>query len=142
MNWTKFEPTDYDATPPGAQEIFDRYETGFRFGQSYEAGLKIRVMRSLSFSLGAEGAVIYPRHVFWPWLGSAALYSGAQGLLQFFSEQIIETSPVIGPLLHFALKTGVSLGYYLASRSDMNWPFTSETPLTFETVKLGAAVRF
>ena len=142
MNWTRVEPGDDTATAPDVQAIFDRYGSGYRFGQAYEAGVKIRVMRSLSVSVGAEGAVIYPRHVFWPWLRSAALYSGVQGLIQLFSEQIVEDSPVIGSLLDFVLKTGVSLGYYLASRNDMNWPFTSETPLTIETLRLGAAVRF
>jgi hypothetical protein len=142
LNWTKLTPLQYDSMDPEAQAIFDRYENTFRFGQLMEAGVKVHVARSIALSAGAEGAVIFPRHVFWPWLGSAMIYSGVQGALQYFSEAIIDTSPVIGPALHFLLKSAVSYGYYMALREDMAWPFGYETPLTVESFKLGASITF
>jgi hypothetical protein len=142
LNWTQVLPVDYETMSPEAQAIFDRYENSYRFGQLMDAGFKIHVARSIAFTADVEGAVIFPRHVFWPWLGSAMIYSGVQGGLQYFSEAITSTSPVIGPILHFLLKTGVSLGYYLALRDDMAWPFGYETPLTVESFKLGAALTF
>lgn len=142
LNWTKLTPVEYDSMDPEAQAIFDRYENSFRFGQLMEAGIKVHVIRSLAISAGAEGAVIFPRTVFWPWLGSAMIYSGVQGALQYFSEAIVETSPVIGPALHFLLKSAVSYGYYMALREDMAWPFGYETPLTVESFKLGATITF
>ena len=108
INWTQVSSLGYDDMAPDAQAVFDRYGDSLRFGQLMEAGMKIRVFRSLSVSAAAEGAVIFPRTVFWPWLGSALMYSGAQGALQYFSEQIVESSPIIGPMLHFLLKSGVS----------------------------------
>lgn len=142
LNWTKLLPVEYESMDTEIQSIFDRYETSFRFGQLMEAGAKIHVFRSISVSAGAEGAVIFPRHIFWPWLGSAMIYSGVQGGIQYFSEQIVKTSPVIGPALHFLLKTGVSAGYYMLLRDDMNWPFGYERPLTVESFKLGASITF
>ena len=142
LNWTRLTPVDYETMDPEAQAIFDRYENTFRFGQLMEAGVKVHVARSIALSAGVEGAVIFPRTVFWPWLGSAMIYSGVQGGLQYFSEAIIDTSPVIGPALHFLLKSAVSYGYYLALREDMAWPFGYETPLTVESFKLGAAITF
>ncbi len=142
LNWSRILPIGYDTMAPEVQAVFDRYEDKFRFGQLMEAGAKVRVFRSLAVSAGVEGAVVFPRHIFWPWLGSAMLYSGVQGGLQFFSEQIVEVSPVIGPVLHFLLKSGVSLGYYMLLRDDMHWPFEYETPLTVESFKLGAAITF
>jgi hypothetical protein len=142
LNWTQVLPVDHHKMTPEAQAIFNRYENSYRFGQLMDAGFKIHVARRVAFTADVEGAVIFPRHVFWPWLGSAMIYSGIQGGLQFFSEQIIDTSPVIGPILHFLLKTGASLGYYLALREDMAWPFGYETPLTVESFKLGAALTF
>jgi len=142
INWTRVTPLGYENMAPDAQAVFDRYEDSYRFGQLMEAGLKVRVFRSFSVSASAEGAVIFPRHVFWPWLGSATIYSGMQGALQYFSEQIIEVSPVFGPMIHFVLKTGVSLGYYMMLREDMAWPFEYETPVTVESLKIGATVTF
>jgi hypothetical protein len=107
-----------------------------------EAGAKIHLFKSISLSAGAEGAVIFPRHIFWPWLGSAMIYSGVQGGVQYFSEDIVKVSPVIGPILHFLLKSGVSAGYYMLLRDDMNWPFGYERPLTVESVKLGLSLTF
>lgn len=142
FNWTQIEPVDYDGMPADAQAVFDRYGTSYRFGQILESGMKFRVSPAMSLNAGLEGAIIYPRYVFWPWLGSVALYSGVQGAVEYFSEEIVQVSPVAGPALYFLLKTGVSLGYYLASRDGMNWPFDSETPLTVETFKVSASFKF
>ncbi len=127
---------------PEAQTIFDRYENSFRFGQLMEAGIKVHLFRSVALSAGAEGAVVFPRHIFWPWLGSAMIYSGVQGGLQFFSDSIVNLSPVIGPILHFVLKSGASLAYYMLLREDTAWPFGYETPLTVESAKVGVAITF
>ena len=142
MNWTCSEALDFGRLDAERRAVFDRYGTTMRYGQLYEAGVKVHVFRSLGLTAGVEGAVIYPRTVFWPALGSAVIYSAVQGGLQFFSEQIVESSPILGPLIHFALKSGVSLVYYMMQRDDMNWPFDSETPLTVESAKLGATLTF
>ena len=142
LNWTKVEPVDYDETSPDAQAIFDRYGASYRFGWLFEAGFKFDVTQAVALSLGAEGSVIYPRYVFWPWLGSIMIYSGVQSALEVVGARIIDSSPKLGPVLYFLLKNGASLGYYLLARQDMNWPFTSETPLTVESAKLGLSVRF
>jgi hypothetical protein len=126
--WTKFSAADYDASPPEAQAIFDRYGSSYRFGHVMEAGVKLRFTPGLALSAGAEGAIVYPRYVFWPWLGSMALYSFTQGIVEHFSARIVESTGTAGPIIYFLLKTGVSAGYYFASQSDMNWPFDSETP--------------
>ena len=74
LNWTKILPVGYDTMTEDVQAIFDRYETSFRFGQLMEAGAKFHLFKSISLSAGAEGAVIFPRHVFWPWLGVSLIH--------------------------------------------------------------------
>ncbi len=142
LNWTTVRATDYDNSSADAQAIFDRYGTELRFGQLMAAGAKVHLARSIAISGSVEGAVIFPRYVFWPWLGSAMLYSGVQGGLQFFSEQIVNVSPVIGPILHFILKNGVSLAYYKLLQGDMAWPFDYEQPLTVESYNMGVSLTF
>lgn len=142
LNWTEVKPVGYDTSAPEAQAVFDRYGSSYRFGQLMEAGVKLRFSRSLALSVGAEGAVILPRYVFWPWLGSYALYSGVQGAVEYFAGSIIESSPTLGPILYFVLKSGVSYAYYAGSQTDMNWPFDSETPLTIASFKVGASLKF
>lgn len=142
LNWTEVKPVDYDTADPDAQAVFDRYGSSYRFGQLMEAGLQLRFSRALALSVGAEGAVIMPRYVFWPWLGSYAIYTGLEGAVEAFAGSIIESSPTLGPVLYFVLKSGLSYAYYAGSQKDMNFPFNSETPLTIASYKVGATLKF
>jgi hypothetical protein len=142
LNWTKVKPQAYDASSPGAQAVFDRFGDSYHFGALVEGGFKYNVSSKVAVSLGAEGALIYPRYVFWPWLGSVAIYSGVQSALEVVGARIIESNPKFGPVLYFVLKSGASLGYYLLAQQDMNWPFDSETPMAMESAKLGLSVGF
>lgn len=142
MHWTQLKPVEYDFMSEGAQGIFDRYGTTYRFGTLSEAGLRFHLSSSLALNAGYEGAVILPRTVFWPWLGSIAIYSVAQGGLDTFSAKIIEASPKAGPVIAWLLKTGVSAGYYYLLKDDMNWPFNYETPVMVGSFKVGANFKF
>jgi hypothetical protein len=142
LDWTQLKPVEYDAMNEDAQTIFDRYGSTYRFGQLTEAGIHYQLSPAFALNAGAEGAVIFPRTVFWPWLGSALLYSGVQGFIEIFSESIIEASPKAGPVIAWLLKSGVSAGYYYLLRDDMAWPFGYETPVTVGSFKVGANLTF
>jgi hypothetical protein len=114
----------------------------YRFGTLAEAGLRVHLTDRFSLTGGYEGAVILPRTVFWPWLGSIAIYTGVQGGLDTFSAKIIEASPKAGPVIAWVLKTGVAAGYYYLLKDDMNWPFNYETPVMVGSFKVGANVKF
>ena len=142
FDWTKLTPVDYDSMDQAAQDVFDRYGGSYRFGGLTEAGLGVHLTPGLALTAGAEGAVIYPRTIFWPWLGSVAIYSTVQGALSYYSEQIVKASPSIGPVISFLLKTGVSWGYYYLLQDDMFWPFNYEAPVTVSSFKIGASITF
>lgn len=141
-HWSQITPVDYDSMPEDAQAVFDRYGSTYRFGHLSEAGLKVHLSKTFSLTAGAEASVILPRTVFWPWVGSIAIYSTIQGALETYSANIIEASPKAGPVIAFLLKTGVAAGYYYLLREDMNWPFGYETPVTMGAFKLGANIKF
>lgn len=140
--WTKLnhEPTTVSSAED--QEVMERYGDTYRFGSSAAAGVKFDVFRSFYAAAAVEGTVIYPRTVFWEWLGSAMIQYGVLGALSTFSERIVDSSPVLGPLFYFVLKNGASYLFYKAYQDDMNWPFTSETPQTLESFTLSAGIAF
>ncbi len=140
--WTKMESERPDGLAQSDIDILDRYESDYRFGTLAAAGVKFDLFRSFYAAASLEGAVIFPRHIFWEWLGSAMLQYGALGVISAFSERIVDSHPIIGPLLYFALKNGVSYLFYIGMQDNMNWPFTSEAPLTLESFKLSAGVAF
>jgi hypothetical protein len=140
--WTQFNPIDSTGISTEDSKIIDRYAGVFRFGHSGEAGVKVQLFNSLSVSAGYEFAVIYPRHIFWPWLGSHIIQSTALGMISVFSEDIVNSSPIIGPIMYFVLRNGVAYVMYQGYKDKMNWPFESETPVTMETLKISASITF
>jgi hypothetical protein len=141
-NWTKFNPVDSTGISVEDGKILDRYAGAFRFGHSGEAGVKLQIAKSLGLVVGYEFAVIYPRHIFWPWLGSHIIQSTALGMVSVFSEDIVNSSPIFGPVMYFLLKNGVMYAFYQGYKEKMNWPFDSETPITIDTFKIGASLTF
>jgi len=140
--WTKFDPVDSTGISEEDRKILDRYAGAFRFGHSGEAGVKLQIAKTFGIVVGYEFAVVYPRHIFWPWLGSHIIQSTALGMISTFSEDIVNSSPIFGPVMYFLLKNGVMYAFYQGYKEKMNWPFDSETPLTIETFKIGASLTF
>jgi hypothetical protein len=116
-------------------EILDRYEGTFRFGASAESGIRANIGRTISLSGGYEAGVVYPRIVFWELAGSYVVVGAANGVVSWFGKDMVDSSPTLGPIFLFLIRSGVTWGVYQLWREDMNWPFASETPLTHETLK-------
>ena len=135
-----FSPTS--ALAPADSIILDRVQGAYRFGQTFEAGIQFRIFKSVSALASFQGSVIFPRVVFPEWFGSYMLMAGSMVLISNFAEDIVKTSPILGPVLYFILRNGVAFAFYYALREDMNWPFPSETPLTMESIRIGGSISF
>ena len=122
--------------------ILDRYEGQYHFGLSTEGGVKIELFKSIAVTAGYEAAVIYPRFIFFPWLGGIIVETFIVGGVSFFAEDIVDNSNVLGPLFYAILRNGVAYGVYLGLKDEMYWPVNSETPLTHETFKFGLSFTF
>ncbi len=122
--------------------IIERYEGTYRFGMNTEGGIRLEFVKSLSLTGSYDISVIYPRHVFWPWLGSYAILNIAMGMVSSFTDDIIRSSPAAGPIFYFLLKNGIAFAYYQGVKDKMNWPFNSETPMMTETFKIGLSYTF
>jgi hypothetical protein len=141
-SWTNLS-TDRPATLGQTDtDILNRYEGTFRFGHTAENGIRVNIGQTLSLMTGYEVAVVYPRFVFWEWLGSYAMAGVANGIVLWFGRDILEDAPVVGPILIFVSRAALSWGIYQLWREEMNWPFNSETPLTHETFKFGVNFTF
>lgn len=122
--------------------LLGRVEGAYRFGHSFEAGIQLRIFKSISALASFQGSVIFPRFVFPEWFGSYMLMAGSMILISNFSEDIVKSSPVLGPVLYFVLRNGVAFAFYYALREQMNWPFPSETPLAMEAIRIGGSISF
>ena len=135
---SSFDITSISTTRPAGlsavdSSILDRYEGSFRFGHTAEAELRFEFSRSFSLSGAYQLSVVYPRVVFWKWVGSYGLAAVSMGVLSQFSLEIIRSSPALGPIISWLLKGALAYGIYAAWRDEMHWPFKSETPMTHQS---------
>jgi hypothetical protein len=135
ISWTELTTGRPPTLSQADIDILDRYEGTFRFGPSAESGIRANIGRSISVTGGYEASVVYPRIVFWELAGSYLVVGAANGVVSWFGDDMVESSPTLGPIFLFIIRSGVTWGVYQLWREDMNWPFASETPLTHESLK-------
>lgn len=140
--WTKLKTNRSEDLSEEDVNILDRYEGVYRFGMATEGGIKLQVWKTLALTGSYELAVIYPRHIFWPWLGSYIILNIGMGAISAFADDIMNSSPELGPIFYFLLKNGLAYGFYQGIKEKMNWPFNSETPMTMESFRVGVSFAF
>ncbi|MHB8931504.1 MAG: hypothetical protein ACYC4T_04470 [Melioribacteraceae bacterium] len=153
--WSRLDMRDYPAkfyliTKPPMMiddavrdtDILNRFHDAIRFGTLSEAGVRVEFDSFASLDLGYETAVIFPRYLFWKHAGSLLIEEGAMGLLNHFIDEVGDSSPLSLPIVNFFLKNGLSYAFYSLKKGNMNWPFTTEAPLTYETFKIGLTFTF
>ncbi len=124
------------------KSITDLYNNSIRFGTSTEAGIKINVTPNIQIGAGYERSIIFPRHIFWKWVGSIIVEAAGQGAVNNFVEHIMNVSPLSVPVVNFMLKNAVSYALYELRKDKMNWPFDSASPLTYDQFRAGITIVF
>jgi glycerophosphoryl diester phosphodiesterase len=146
--WTRLNSFSDSLLPEEGEEpsndlnILDRYGGVFRFGDRAAYGLKMEITARTQLNINFETAVVYPRHLFWYWAGSFILAEAGYGLLTTFADDFVNSRPVFGPVINLILKSAYLYGYYALRKDDMNWPFSTEAPLRYETFNLGISFVF
>lgn len=141
LNWSRIDFQN-EVTNENDQRIIDYYDESFRFGTSSEGGLRIQFIDNIALEAGYERAIVFQRHLFWKWAGSAVIEGAAQGLLDTFINEVFRSSPAAGPIVNFVLKNALAYGIYELRQEKMNWPFSSESPLAFDQFKVGVTFIF
>lgn len=151
LNWSRIDfkypniltidPLDHFAYDR-ENDILNLYDETFRFGTSSEGGVRFKLIDNLMLDAGYERSIVFQRHLFWKWAGSAVIESAAHGLLDQFIKEIFQSTPAAGPIVNFVLKNALSYGIYELRKEKMNWPFKSEAPITYDQFKFGMTFVF
>jgi opacity protein-like surface antigen len=147
LNWSNinFPNTDELTLIPVPEtdiEKLNLYDESYRFGTSAEGGVRVKLIDNLMLDAGYERSIVFQRHLFWKWAGSALIEVAAQGLLDGFISKVFESSPAAGPVVNFLLKNALAYGIYELRQDQMNWPFPSEAPIAYDQFKFGLTVVF
>lgn len=150
--WSRFKAENFNGLTVPANisvidlindsEILNRFNNEFRFGTLTEGGIRIEAGSMFSVNAGYEAAVIFPRYLFWKHMGSLIIETAGLNALDNFVEEVFDSSPAATPVVNFLLKNGFSYLFYTLKKDKMNWPFNTETPLTYETFKFGVTFTF
>lgn len=143
LTWSKLSMKEFpDSTLHADTGILDQYNKSFRFGISTESGIKLEFASFIALHAAYETNVIFPRHLFWQQAGSFAVETIGISTIDYFVDEVIDSSPVAGPIINFLLKSGYMYAFYQLKKDKMNWPFDSGSPLTYEMFKVGATFIF
>ncbi len=141
VDWSQLRMQDAPLTPNdiNAANLFNE---SFRFGTSAEGGVKFQVIPHLALDASYQRSVIFPRHLFWKWAGSALIEAAGQWGIDSFVDEIKDSSPYAVPVVSFILKNALSYGMYELRKDKMNWPFESAAPLMYDQFKFGVTFTF
>jgi hypothetical protein len=145
LAWNKMNlslPREGNQFIPENELLFLRnYEDQIKFGTANIAGLDLRISSVIGIGASYEMGVIFPYHKFWQQFGSFFIETFSQTGLDYLTEGVlIKAMPEITPFLYFMLKNGLSYYFYTLKQEDMNWPFTSTSPVTQETIKFSLKI--
>lgn len=138
--WTILDVTRAPALPDG-QYLTD-FGSAARYGETMRAGVDVR-LGAISLNAAYTWDQVYPRHLFWKWIGSNAIEGVAGGLVDAFVKAVGKSSPKAVPVLNFLMRNGLAYGFKTLRKNNMTWPFGADTsPLNIETYTLGVTVSF
>ncbi len=128
-----------DSTRLNRLDLFDGV---FRFGKSFEGGVRVKLFNPVTISASYEQALVFPRHMFWYWVGSETIEIIAEAALDNFVNAVFRASPYAGPIVDALLKNGLSYGLYQLYKKNMNWPFDTDAPLMYENFRISLGFVF
>ncbi len=141
FEWSKLKMKDNPLTA-NDQGISNLYNDSFRFGSSTEGGIRFKIIPNLALEAGYERSIIFPRHIFWKWVGSTIIEAAGQFGIDSFVNEILDSSPYAAPVVNFVLKNALSYGIYELRHEKMNWPFDTAAPLAYDQFKFGVTFVF
>ena len=136
VDWTRMALNNTPLTQ-NDKNLLEPFDGTVRFGQSTEAGIKIRLIHYVELNASYERSIVFRRHLFWKWLGSALIETAGQVAVDKFVDEIMDSTPCAGPIVSFVLKNALAYGAYELRMQKMNWPFKSEPPLSYDQFKVG-----
>lgn len=141
LDWSRLELLNSPA-PQLEKAKLDLFNESIRFGTSGEGGVRIKLLDYLTLEAGYERSIIFQRHLFWKWSGSAILEAIGQWAVDEFVDEVMESSPMAVPVVNFLLKNGLSYAVYELRQTKMNWPFSGEAPQAHDQFKFGITFTF
>ena len=140
FSYVDYEPTEEFNTKYADIEHFDG--SSVRFGNKYRSEVSLQFFRGVSICAEANRMIIFPRTLFWKYLGSEVIFSIGGLLLGNFTDKIKTSNPYLYPVVDFLLRTGLNFGITELQKNKMNFPFNTASPIMIEQYRVGLQLEF
>ncbi len=117
-------------------------DDGIRFGETFESGIKVRLIENIGITATYSENLIMPRFLFWHWSLGKLIEGTTQGIASYFVNRVKKTSPTLVPILYFVVKNGISYGFHRIRENNMNWPSNTAPPLFQRNFNIGVSFIF
>jgi len=124
------------------QRRYDIFDKKFRFGTDFHSGLRHYFTQSISMDALYGHSIYFPQFSGWKFFGSYISELMIQRAIDYFAEDYIPKFPESFPLVNWSAKSLVSLLFYEFRRDQMNFPFSSESPINYDSFKIGVSLTF
>lgn len=138
LSWNSIDFSSQEGIVDSAQMgTLDIVSDGIRFGETFESGIKIRLVENIGISASYSENLIMPRFLFWHWSLGKLIEGTTQGIASYFVDRVKTTSPTLVPILYFVVKNGISYGFHRLRENNMNWPSNTAAPLFQRNFNIG-----
>lgn len=143
LSWNSLDFTNPSGIVDSNQiDMIKVMDEGIRFGETFEAGIKVRLVENIGITATYGENLIMPRLLFWHWTLGKLIEGTTHGLANYFVNRVKSTSPTLVPILYFIVKNGISYGFNRIRENNMNWPSSTAAPLFQKNFNIGVSFIF
>lgn len=143
LTWNSLDFTDPNTiVAPNQLDMIKVMDDGIRFGETFESGIKVRLVENIGITATYSENLIMPRFLFWHWSLGKLIEGTTQGIASYFVDRVKTTSPTLVPILYFVVKNGISYGFHRIRENNMNWPSETAPPLFQRNFNIGVSFIF
>ncbi len=140
--WSEFSYENNTINGDSITGTVNDFNESFRFGTGADAGIAIEFIKGVSIFSAYEFSHIFPRHLFAKQFTSSVIEFTGMELIDSFARLIMKSAPEAGAITNFILKSAYEYGFYQLRKEQMNWPFTSTSPMRYSTFRAGVNLVF
>jgi hypothetical protein len=151
LSWTKISISRFaDNSTSGDINYLENFNNSIRFGNIRQSGLLFNTGKKISFDLGFESKVIYPRYKFlqhslsnFTELVLCAIPMSLLGNSMVISDLLtIKEFSYSGEIVSWILQSAITLGFQELRKNNMFWPLSSDKPVFMNEFKIGIGYTF
>jgi hypothetical protein len=151
LSWTKISISRFaDNLTTSDINYLENFNNSFRFGNVRQSGLLFSTGKNISFDLGFESKVIYPRYKFLQHsisnlteLVLCAIPMSLLGNSIVISDLLtIKEFSYSGEIVSWILQSAITLGFQELRKNNMFWPMSSDKPVFMNEFKIGIGYTF